>query len=167
MGPRLRKFAFTAHVTLSVGWLGAVAAYFAIAVAALTTLDALTASGAYASMELMARYIIVPASIAALLTGLVQSLGTEVGLFRHYWITTKFVLAAVGTAVLLGHMRSIDRMSMLATETPSSLGELGLLRLQLVVHAAGGLLVLLVATVLSIYKPWGRTARGRRISQKG
>jgi hypothetical protein len=36
------------------------------------------------------------------------------------------------------------------------------LRIQLVVHAAGGLLVLLAATTLSVYKPWGMTPYGRR-----
>jgi hypothetical protein len=36
MTPRLRKFALTAHVTSSVGWLGAVAAFLALAVAGLT-----------------------------------------------------------------------------------------------------------------------------------
>ena len=36
------------------------------------------------------------------------------------------------------------------------------LRIQLVVHAGGGLLVLLMATALSIYKPWGLTPYGRR-----
>ena len=36
------------------------------------------------------------------------------------------------------------------------------LRIQLVIHAGGGLLVLLTATVLSVYKPWGMTPYGRR-----
>jgi hypothetical protein len=35
-------------------------------------------------------------------------------------------------------------------------------RIQLVVHAAGGLLLLVAATALSIYKPWGMTSYGRR-----
>jgi hypothetical protein len=29
-----------------------------------------------------------------------------------------------------------------------------------VIHAGGGLLVLLATTTLSVYKPWGRTGRG-------
>jgi hypothetical protein len=35
-------------------------------------------------------------------------------------------------------------------------------RTHLLVHDAGGLVVLLAVTALSIYKPWGRTAYGRR-----
>ena len=47
MTPRLRKLMLTAHVTSSVGWLGAVAVSFALAVAGLTSQDAQTVRGAY------------------------------------------------------------------------------------------------------------------------
>src|SRR5262245_24188259 len=39
MMPRLRKFARTAHVIFSMGWLGAVVAYLTLAIAALTSHD--------------------------------------------------------------------------------------------------------------------------------
>jgi len=81
---------FTAHVTLSAGWLGAVVAYLALAIAGLTSHDAGMVHAAYLAMNLIGQLIIVPLSLAALLTGLVQSLATEWGLFRHYWIVVKF-----------------------------------------------------------------------------
>jgi hypothetical protein len=40
-------------------------------------------------MELTTWIVIVPLSLAALLTGVVQSLGTPWGLFRHRWIVAK------------------------------------------------------------------------------
>jgi hypothetical protein len=40
MKPRLRKFTLTTHVTASVGWLGAVAAYLTPAVAGVASEDA-------------------------------------------------------------------------------------------------------------------------------
>jgi len=162
MTPRLRRFTLTAHVTFSVGWLGAVAAYLALALTGRTHPDAQLVRAAYLSMELIGWWVLVPCSLAALLTGLVQSLGTEWGLFRHYWIGVKFGLTLVGTLVLLGHMRRVSQMSGLAAETDLSRDDFGLLRTQLVVHAVGGLAVLLAATALSIYKPWGRTEYGRR-----
>jgi len=79
MTPRLRKAALTAHVTVSVGWLGAVAAYLALAVAGLTTPDSEMAESAYRAMEVIGLGIVVPCSLAALLSGLLQSLGTEWG----------------------------------------------------------------------------------------
>lgn len=157
-GPRLRKLTLTAHVTSSVGWLGAVVAYLALAVTALTSQDVDRAQAGYLSMELIGWYVILPLALAALASGLVQSLGTEWGLVRHYWVVTKLVLTVVGTAVLLGHLPAISQMAELAARPAA---EAGRLPVQLVVHAAGGLAILLGATVLSIYKPWGRIRRSR------
>jgi hypothetical protein len=162
MTPRLRRFTLTAHVTCSVGWLGAVVAYLALAIAGLTRPEAQVVRAAYVAMELIGWYVIVPCSLAALLTGLVQSLGTEWGLFRHYWILVKFLLTLVGTLVLLVHMRRVSHMAGIAAEKALSAGDFRMLRIPLVVHAGGGLVLLLMATALSIYKPWGRTRYGRR-----
>ena len=164
LSPRLRKLALTAHVTSSVGWLGAVVAYLAPAIAGLTSHNAQLVRAAYLSTELIGWYVIVPCSLAALLTGLVQSLGTEWGVLRHYWVLVKFLLTLVATLVLLMHMRAVSRMAGLAAEATVSGADFRMLRLQLVVHAVGGLLVLLTTTVLSVYKPWGRTRYGRRLS---
>ncbi len=162
MTPRLRRFALAAHITSSVGWLGAVVAYLALAIAGLNSQDVLTMRAVYLSMELIGWFVIVPFSLAALLTGLVQSLGTQWGLFRYYWIVMKFVLTTGATVVLLQHLQAVSRMSALAAETTLSSADFRALRVQLVVHAAGGLLVLLAATTLSVYKPWGMTSYGRR-----
>jgi len=149
MTPRFNKFALTAHITFSVGWLGAIVAYLALAIAGLTVHDAQMVRAAYLSMELIGWYVIVPFSLAALLTGLVEALGTQWGLLRHYWILVKFLLTTGGTIVLLRHMQAVSRMSGLAAETALSSADFRALRIQLVVHAAGGVLVLLAATTLS------------------
>jgi hypothetical protein len=77
MSPRLRKVALTAHITSSVGWLGAVVAFLGLAVVGLTSQDAQTVRGAYLVMEPAAWFVLVPLAFASLLTGLVQSLGTK------------------------------------------------------------------------------------------
>lgn len=162
MTPRVRRVALTAHVTSSVGWLGAVVAYLALAVAGLTSQVTQQAAAAYAAMWIVVSSVIVPLSLAALVTGLVQSLGTEWGLVRHYWIAAKLGLTLVGTAVLLLHVGAVRSMATLAASMASGAAEPAGLRAQLVVHAAGGLAVLLAATLLSFYKPWGKTPYGRR-----
>jgi hypothetical protein len=162
MTPRLARLALTAHTIFSVGWLGAVAAYLALAVAALTNSDPQTVRGAYASMAVIGWFVIVPFSIAAMLTGLLQSLGTRWGLFRYWWILVKFLLTTAGTLILLQHMEAVTRMSLAAAATTLAGADLRPLRIQLIVHAAGGLVMLVAATTLSVYKPWGLTAYGRR-----
>ncbi|MFI9771640.1 hypothetical protein ACIHJG_32880 [Streptomyces sp. NPDC052415] len=74
----------TLHVTSAVGWLGAVAAFLARAVAGLTSSSPQMVRGAYLAMDVVGWYVIVPFSIVCLLTGLVQSLGTVWGLLPHY-----------------------------------------------------------------------------------
>lgn len=76
MTPAVRKFTITAHVAFSVGWLGAVAAFLVLSIAGLTSHSAEVLRGAYLSMDLISRFIIIPMCFAALATGLLQALGT-------------------------------------------------------------------------------------------
>jgi hypothetical protein len=159
----VRKFALTAHVTFSVGWLGAVVGFLALAVASLTSQDAQMVRAAYLAMEVTARFVIVPLSLASLLTGLVQSLGTTWGLFRHYWVLFKLLINLFATIVLLMYMRTLSYFSGVAADTTlSSADLLGLRSLSPLLHAGAALLLLLVATTLAVYKPRGMTPYGRR-----
>lgn len=159
MTSRYRKFTLTLHITCSVGWLGAVIGFLALVVAALTRQDAQIVNAAWIAMELIGWYAIVPLAIASLLTGLVMSLGTPWGLFRHYWVLFKFLLTILATIVLLLNMQTVSFIAGAAAKMDSPVLE-GL-RGELL-HAGGGLLVLLVITILSIYKPRGMTPYGWR-----
>jgi hypothetical protein len=162
MTPALRKFALTTHVTSSVGWLGAVAGFLALAVAGVTNNDPQIVRAAYLAMHVTTWFVIVPFSLAAFLTGIVQSLGTTWGLFRHYWIVTKLLLTILATIILLVHTAPIDRVAALAAVSTLSSGDLSQLRLQLVGDASAALFVLFGTTMLSVYKPWGMTPYGVR-----
>ena len=159
MTASVRKLVLTAHITSSVGWLGAVVAYLALAVAALTIQDPQTVRAAWIAMELTGWFVIVPLALATVLIGLVNALGTPWGLFRHYWVLFKFLLTVLATIILLLHMPTVSYFAVVAAETDNAnLGGLG----GELLHAGGGLLVLLVTTTLSVYKPRGMTPYGRR-----
>ena len=151
MGPALRKLTLTAHVTASVGWLGAVTAFLGLAVAGVTAEDGETVRGVYVAMDVTGRYVVLPLCLASLLTGLVQSLGTTWGLFRHYWVLAKLFINVFATVVLVTYLPSLDRR----TSSPSA-----------VLHAGAALVLLLVATTLSVYKPRGLTPYGWRRPQE-
>jgi uncharacterized membrane protein len=126
MTPGLRKFVLTVHLTFSVGWIGAVVAYLALGVSAVTSQDAQTVRAAWIAMELIASFVIVPLALAALLTGLVISLGTPWGLFRHYWVLITLVLTILSTVVLLLHMPTVSSLADVAREADDAdLGRLG------------------------------------------
>lgn len=168
MTPRLRQFALTAHVTASVGWLGALAVFFAHALASLISQDEQMVRAVSLAMGLTAWFVILPLSLASLTTGLVQALGTAWGLLRHYWVLFKLLLTAVATIVLLLKLGPISYLAGAAAAATFSSADLIGLRISIMVHAAGGLLVLLAAVVLAVYKPAGMTRYGvRRQREQG
>jgi hypothetical protein len=157
----LRKLALTAHVVASVGWLGAVTSFLALAIAGLASQDGQLVHAAYVAMNFLGWFVIVPLSFASPLTGIVQSLGTSWGLFRYYWVFIKFVMTIPATALLLVHMRPVGHLAQVVTETTLSHGILAGMRIQLTADAGAALVVLVITTALSIYKPGGLTAYGR------
>jgi hypothetical protein len=166
MPPALRKFALATHLSFSVGWIGAVVAYLALSVAAVTTRDGPTLRATWIAMDLTGWYAIVPLALASLLTGLIMALGTKWGLFRHYWVLISFVLTVLATVVLLLHMPDVSVLADAAREAQDLDGPGRHLYTRLddgdLLHPALGLVVLLVIQVLNIYKPQGMTRYGRR-----
>ena len=162
MSPAVRKIALTTHVTVSVGWIGAVAAFSALALAGLISRDPQVHQVAYVAMEVITWWVIVPFCLASFVSGVISSLGTEWGLFRHYWVIVKLVITVVATFGLLVHTQAISH---LARADPSDENLLPL-RIQILVAAALALLALTVANVLSVYKPRGLTRYGWRKQQE-
>jgi hypothetical protein len=161
MAPGARKFTLAVHLILSVGWLGAALAYIALDVAATTGESAQRVRSAFLAMALIARYVIVPLAVASLLTGIVVSLGTKWGLFRHYWVVISLLLTTFATLVLLNEARTISSLADVAAD-PRTSGELLRGLGSTLVHSVGGTVVLIVILVLNVYKPRGLTRYGRR-----
>jgi hypothetical protein len=162
MSPGVRKLVLTTHVTSSLGWFGAVASFLVLAVAGRAGASDHTARAAYQAMDLITWWMIIPLCLAALVSGLIQSLGTPWGLFQHYWVVVKLLLNLFATVVLLVHTQPISILAGAAAHDSLADAQLRSIKIQLVVDAAAALLVLLVATVLAIYKPKGLTPYGWR-----
>ena len=160
MTPQIRKLMLTTHVICTVGWMGAIAAFLALAATGLNSRDSQMVSSAYLAMKLVGWKVIVPLGVASLLTGLVQSLGTSWGLFRHYWVLVKLLLTVVATVLLLLHMALVNRLA----DRPklSDVAHLQSQRIHITADAAAAVLLLIVTTALSIYKPRGLTQYGSR-----
>jgi hypothetical protein len=152
--PPWRKLVLLLHVTSSVGFLGAVAAFLALAVTGAIGEPAL-ALAAYRSMRVITWQVIVPLALATLLIGIVQSLATPWGLFRYYWVIVKLVLTLIAVAVLMLQTQTVDALSKAAGA--GDLSGLSAAQFSMTLHGAGGLIVLAIANVLSIYKPKGVT----------
>lgn len=156
MTPRLSKFVLTSHVSFSVGWLGAVAVFLALAITALTTTDNQLARSALLSMKLSAWFVIVPFCFTSLFTGIVQALWSKRGLFKHYWIVVKLFLTIASTILLLLHMQPIKYLAGVATDPTFSNSQYSVQTIDLIAKAGAAILVLLAITTISVYKPWGK-----------
>jgi hypothetical protein len=149
-----------AHVAAAVGWLGAVIVSLALGVVGLTAADPAVVRGVYLVLDPVGWFTLVPFSLASLLTGLIQSLGSPWGLVRHYWVLIKLVMNLFAAGVLLLYMQTLGYLADLARASGTGTGELR--SPSPVAHAAAAIVLLLVALTLSVYKPRGATPWGRR-----
>jgi hypothetical protein len=152
------------HVVSSVGWLRAVLAYLALDVVATAGQDIASVRAAYFGMGLTIRYVIVPLAIASVLIGMANALTSSWGLFRHYWVIVKLLLTVFATVILLLEARTVAYMAEVASTSADPRDLIGSLP-----HSIGGLIVLIVVAVLSVYKPKGLTRYGwrRQMRAKG
>lgn len=160
LNPALRKLALTVHVVVSVGWIGTIAGFFVLAVAGLASADMQLAQAAYRTMNLVTWVLIVPLGFAALLSGIVSSIGTSWGLFRYWWVVVKLIVTVLSTLILMVHTSVIGMLSQ-AGEAALSPGLFGQ-RLQMALASGAAIAALILLTVLSLYKPPGLTAYGLR-----
>jgi hypothetical protein len=160
MPPRVRKAALCVHVICSVGLIGAVCVFLALAITGLASEDVNILRAVYPAMDMATWAMIVPLCLGSLASGIVQSLGTEWGLLRHYWVVIKLLLSLFATIVLLLQTEAIGYVATMASREAFSATDLLAARTSLAAHATGGLVVLLTAVVLSIFKPRGITSYG-------
>jgi hypothetical protein len=162
MTPALRRFTFTAHITSSIGWIGAVLAFLALAVIGFTSDDPVKVRGAYLLMAPAAWCVLVPLAHASLLSGIVLSLGTTWGLFRYYWVVLKLGITVFATVILLIYMATFRQMAGVVAADP--VVDLAAVRnASPIVHAILAFILLLATTVLGVYKPFGMTRYGERL----
>lgn len=154
----LRKFLLTLHMMSSLGWAGSVAVFVVLDIGALTGNDPRLGHLLWLALEATIWSLLVPLAFAALVTGVLLALGTTWGLFRHYWVLFKLVLTLIATVVLVLYSRTIDTVAGMAADP----GMAGMEPPSALLHTGGGLVVLLLTTILAIYKPRGMTRYGQR-----
>lgn len=158
-----RKLLLVVHVATSVGAMGAITTFLLLAIFGAIDMQ-LPPLAIYPALSRVAWWIIVPFVSGALLIGIIQSLVTPWGLFRHYWVIAKLMLTLLALGVLLLQLNGIDQLAQAAADSAFDREALATLQASLVLHASGGLIVVLLALVLSIYKPRGVTPYALRRS---
>jgi hypothetical protein len=110
-------------------------------------------------MKVFTDWLVIPVGWVTLLSGLVLSLGTKWGLARHRWVYTKFWLNLVTLTASIFALRPgvNDAVATVAAGTP--LADL----LDLVMGPVVSFTAYVFMTVVSVLKPMGSHAHGRRL----
>ena len=158
-----RRFLLTAHIVLSVGWIGAIASFLGLSLVGLTSDDAELVRSVYRASEPLTELVVVPLAVASLATGLIQSLATQWGLIRHYWVIVKLAITVLAVLVLLLYTQTVDQVA----GTAAAGADLATMRSpSYVLHSGVAIVLLLLASVLAVYKPRGVTRYGWRRQQR-
>lgn len=162
MSPFVRKAALAIHLAVSVGWIGAAAAYLALAIRAMSNPQAAIIRSSWSTFAFLGWYVLVPLALLTLATGLLMAAGTRWGVLHHYWVVISLLLTVLAVAVLVSHMGDVTaRMQATATGSADPAG-----LASEVLHSGLGLLVLLVVHTLNVYKPRGLTRLGWRAQER-
>ncbi|GAA1414078.1 DUF2269 family protein [Catellatospora coxensis] len=155
--PRLprnaRRFLLTAHIVTSVGWLGVAYALLVMALTARAADDPATRATTYQLMLDFDTAAMLPLGLAALVTGVILGLGSHWGLLRHWWVAIKLVLnvAVLVVPMLTRHPALVDAVDAARAGLLTDPAQ------QVLDGSIASVIVLTAATVLSTYKPWGKT----------
>jgi hypothetical protein len=162
VSPSMYKFLLASHIVVSVGWLGTAYAKFILELAAITTSAPDISKTIYSTMKYLSIAFPILA-IPTIITGILLSLCTKWGLIKYYWVVAKLVLAVgvIVTAISLDG-RLIDQSISALSSQSMDKGIVSAPTILLISLTVAHLIMLVAATFITVYKPWGKTWFGRR-----
>jgi hypothetical protein len=163
--PALRKTILVLHICSGISWMGVDLALLVLLIIARTTDDPTLVLSGFTAIGMIVPAVIPPLSLAILATGLSLGLGTRWGLLRYWWVLIKLVLSLVMTVLVFVSL--VPAVSSIAVDSTASQSaealraSLGALPTMLFFPPIVSFLMLGIATVLSIFKPWRTTPWSR------
>lgn len=151
----VRKPLLAVHVISSVAWIGVELALIALGLTGMLSDDPDRVRAVYIAMGVLGWAFLPTVSVVALLSGVVLGLGTKWGLFRTGWVFAKLLITVPMT--FMGIVFLNDRLQDAANEALSGnvsrWSDLGPERFPISYVPWFGLTLLVLATLLSVYKP--------------
>jgi hypothetical protein len=159
------KAVMVLHVICGIGCMGVDIAVFVLLMTAHTTNDPALVISGFNAIRMIVPIAVPPLSLGILLTGLVLGLGTRWGLLRYWWVLLKLTLSLImAVLVFVSLVPGVNSIAVLSTTTTSAdavRASLSSLPNELMFPPIVSFLMLGVAAVLSIFKPWRRTPWSR------
>jgi uncharacterized membrane protein len=164
MTRKMRKFVLLTHILSAVSWIGVDLVMGVLSFRGLTTDDPQTLATAYGGLALFCVPLLLTLGLLTLTTGVVLGLGTRFGLARYWWVVTKLVITVAFCVLILVALRptladAATQTALVDATLPERLTDV---RRNMIFPPIVSTSMLLFASWLSVYKPWGATPRGRR-----
>jgi uncharacterized membrane protein len=159
LGGRTRKAVLVTHVIAAGVWLGLDVAMAVLVFTAMSTDDRQTAASALQALQLVTVWPMLTAGLLALASGVLLGLGSKYGLVRYWWVLVKLVLTvALCTLVLFALRGGVDEAA--AAGRAMAAGVTGVWNTgDMAFPPIVSPTALLIAFLLSVFKPWGRVRR--------
>ena len=160
----VRKLTLTIHIVAAIGWIGVDFVLFVFALTGMTTDDPTTLATCYLAIDMFAVVLLLPLGLITLASGLLLGWGSKYGIARYHWVFWKLILNVVLTTLVVVLLRPgvSEAADAVAGPTDTLSYRLDQAQANLIFPPTVSITVLTFATVLAVYKPWGRTKYGQR-----
>ncbi|MDN0197700.1 PDR/VanB family oxidoreductase [Streptomyces sp. S.PNR 29] len=164
---RPRKALVVVHVIAAACWSGVALMMSAIGLTALTSDDIQYVAWAYTLMETFDVTLLGWLNFATTLSGLGVAITSQWGVIRYRWVAAKLAISVLILFLAFGWLHDTLETAALKAErlagTGGSAAQLGITPALVTAGFGFAFLQLVLAILLSLYKPGGRTRRGRRL----
>lgn len=151
LGKRARKLWLVVHIASAGVWIGMDVVMAVLVFTGMTTGDPQVEGLAYQALGLFAVWPMLISGVVCLISGVVLGIGTKYGLVQYWWVAVKFVMNIVlCLAVWFALRPGVEAAAAHGGEMPSDM----------IFPPIVSTTALIIATVLSVFKPWGRVRRG-------
>ena len=155
LGVRTRKAVLVLHLASVGSWLGIDVVMAVLTVTAMGTSDESTKALCFRVLELVTIWPMTISGLTCLVTGMLLALGSKYGLTKYWWVVVKLVINLLLSTLVLVSLRPgvaelADRGE--ANDLDVPLGDM-------IYPPIVSPTLLMVAVVLSVFKPWGLLRR--------
>jgi hypothetical protein len=165
LGPNGQRWLKCLHVLAAGVWVGTAMA-LSVQMFFIQPYHGAELYGILSTLDFIDLHVLVPGAIGTLLTGLVYSLWTHWGWFKHRWVTVKWVICLYGVCFgtyplgpwLSGLARIAREKGLAAFADPVFLSD----RTLMLVFGPFQAATLILAFYLSFFRPWKSDSRGER-----
>lgn len=166
LGRRTRKAVLVSHIVSAGAWIGLDVVMGILVFQALTADAVATRAVSLQALELVATWPLATLSLLCLGTGVLLGLGSPYGLVRYWWVAVKLVLNVVLSMLVLVALRpGVTEAAEYGRALGADASIPGTDLSGLVYPPVVSTIALVVATVIAVYKPWGRL-RQRRVDER-